>query len=263
MSKVVIGLVLLATLAYAAPPAACPSLLTVGVACPTVRTLQANLVKLKLLAAGAVTGKYDAATATAVGKFQTQNKLNPGANLGKAGATTITAIATAAASGADTGNISPNGRKQMARLLAWAKSHNSGSSHGQCYAYVWKYIMAVGYGKISGSHFPGSEMGSAYARDFAIYMNKPGIAEKWGLRRLKINNPYDAPAGAIIVVKAGTPGTANPVAGDIAIKSDVKMSRYGAPNSFYFINDGPYMNYHDPRRFTQDHGVLLGAYVPL
>ena len=31
------------------------------------------------------------------------------------------------------------------------------------------------------------------------------------------NNPYNAPAGSIVVVRAGTPGTANPVAGDIAV----------------------------------------------
>ena len=33
------------------------------------------------------------------------------------------------------------------------------------------------------------------------------------------NNPYNAPRGAIVVVKAGTPGTAHPVAGDIAVAS--------------------------------------------
>ena len=58
----------------------------------------------------------------------------------------------------------------------------------------------------------------AYAYQFhsAIGSGKCGlkdVKEQYG------NNPYNAPRGALVVVKAGTPGTAHPVAGDIAVAS--------------------------------------------
>ena len=45
---------------------------------------------------------------------------------------------------------------------------------------------------------------------------------KCGLKNVKDkydNNPYNAQEGALVVVSAGTPGTAHPVAGDIAVAS--------------------------------------------
>ena len=54
---------------------------------------------------------------------------------------------------------------------------------------------------------------------WADYLNKDGNAARLGLSNLKLDNPYNAPAGALVVVRAGTPGTANPTAGDIAVAS--------------------------------------------
>ncbi|HEX4622723.1 MAG TPA: hypothetical protein VH208_14260, partial [Myxococcaceae bacterium] len=77
-------------------------------------------------------------------------------------------------------------------------------------------------------------------------------AHRLGLRKLDIKNPYDAPPGAVVVVAAGSPGTFDPKAGDISV----------AAGDAHFINDGPHMTYGDPGKFTDNGGVLLGAWVP-
>jgi len=138
----------------------------------------------------------------------------------------------------------------MKALLAYALAHNNGGSHGHCYEWVWKYLMNVpgGYGKISSSNQP--NVPPAYARDFADWMNKGSNAKTYGLQKLNVDTPYGAPAGAIVVVPPGVPGTANPVAGDIAV----------AKGDGEFVNDGPHMSYGPPASFPK--GKVLGVYVP-
>ena len=46
-----------------------------------------------------------------------------------------------------------------------------------------------------------------------------GNAARLGMVNLNLDSPYKAPGGAIVVVRAGTPGTVNPTAGDIAVAS--------------------------------------------
>lgn len=151
----------------------------------------------------------------------------------------------------DKPEISEDAARQMARIVAFAEANNGGASNGDCFKYVWRYIYQSGYGKIRNYH-DAPDMKSDYARHFAEYMNSGDNARRWGLRRLSVASPYDAPRGAIVVVGPGTPGTRHPVAGDIAV----------ARGDGTFINDGPRMRYGDPSRFARDGGRLLGVYVP-
>lgn len=158
---------------------------------------------------------------------------------------------TADAAPAEPGD-SARGRQQMADVLAYAEKNNSGASKGRCFEYVWKYLTTSGYGNLR-AYSDAPDMPSAYARNFAEYMNANGNAAKWGLRRLPIDVPHDAPAGAVVVVAAGSPGTSHPTAGDIAI----------AAGGGRFVNDGPNMNYGPRASFKNDGGRVLGIYAPL
>ena len=198
-------------------------------------------------------GKFGPATKGTVESFQKANKLTPPPGLeGVVGKTTLEQLRKAGSStGVD--GISAQGREQMRKLLEYAELNNSGASRGQCFGYVWNYMTSngSGYGKIR-NYNDAPDMPSTYARNFAEYMNTHGNAERWGLSKLNITNPYDAPPGAIVVVAPGTPGTAHPTAGDIAI----------AAGGGRFVNDGPNMGYGDPARFLRDGGRVLGVYVP-
>lgn len=140
---------------------------------------------------------------------------------------------------------------QMANLLAYAEANHGGASTGQCFQYVWRYIHSSGYGKIK-NYGDCPAMGSAEARMFAEFMNGGTNAAEWGIGKLSGSTPYDAPAGSIVVVGPGSPGTSHATAGDIAV----------ARGDGTFINDGPQMNYGPPGRFLADGGSLLGIYAP-
>jgi len=94
---------------------------------------------------------------------------------------------------------------------------------GRCYSHVADYIDAVGYGGILKGGFNDAIPPEywAEAHDFADYLNQGSNAADLDLKNIQRdcgNNPYNAPEGAIIVVAAGAPGTANPTAGDITVK---------------------------------------------
>lgn len=156
-------------------------------------------------------------------------------------------------------SISPAGRDQMNRLVQYARGHNVGSSNGDCFNYVWRYLTSSGYGKLKNwNDLP--NMQSAYARNFAEYLNaSPAHLAEAGLQRLDtsvsppITNPHDprVPPGAVVVVGPGSTGTSHATAGDITVRGS-------APGEF--INDGP-MGRHMGNRQSW-HGKLLGVYVP-
>lgn len=191
----------------------------------------------------ATDGEFGPATAAAVRAFQTSKGLAPVS--GEVGATTLEHLKKSGSAG-----VSPDAAQQMERLVAYAMSHHQGGSYGDCFKFVWKYITAVGYGKIR-NYNDCADMPSGYARNFAEYMNA-GNAKRWGLRRISASTPYDAPRGAIVVVGPGTPGTHHPYAGDIAV----------ARGNGLFVNDGPAMSYGAPGSFLRDGGWLMGVYVP-
>ena len=159
-------------------------------------------------------------------------------------------------------SISPQGEKEMQTLLAQAKKNADGKRPlGWCYKQVKEDIAEVGYGDIAKQGntsqlkpLPGSDQ--EYAHDFADYMNAKAAnghtnADNLGLQKLPITNPYDAPPGSIVVVRAGTPGTRNPVAGDIVVA--------GGGGKFY--NDGN-MGYGGSKNFPKGNTYVLGIYAP-
>lgn len=208
------------------------------------RGMRGSAVKaLQALLKIAETGAFDEDTVAAVKAFQVEGGLSPVS--GRVGPTTLKALR------ARSPEVSAEAAAQMARLVAVAESGHRGASRGDCFKYVWGFIVKARYGKIT-RHDDAPDMPSGYARNFAEYMNSGNNAQRWGLKRLSISNPYDAPRGAIVVVGPGTPGTRHPTAGDIAV----------ARGDGSFINDGPNMRYGPPARFAADGGTLLGAYVP-
>ena len=140
-------------------------------------------------------------------------------------------------------------------LLQVAKSDSRGRRpDGRCYSHVSGYIDKVGYGGIQKNGFD-SAIPSQYwaeAHDFADYLNKNGNAARLGLKNTHGNNPYHAPAGSIVVVRAGTPGTANPTAGDIAVAD-------GGSGNFW---NGGDMGYGGSSNFPPGNTFVLGIFVP-
>merc|ERR1719273_2347105 len=162
--------------------------------------------------------------------------------------------------GGNSGGSSGGGSQcgSMSSMEKHAKSNSQGRRpDGRCYFHVANFIDAVGYGGIPRNGF-NSYVNSAYyaeARQFAEWMNRGSNASKAGLKNICSGrgcNPYDAPAGAIIVVRAGTPGTAHPTAGDIAIK---------AKGRDLFWNGGE-MGYGGRGNFGSSNTYVLGTYVP-
>jgi hypothetical protein len=101
-------------------------------------------------------------------------------------------------------------------------------------------------------------MQSGEARNFSGYLNaSQRNLDEAGLKRLDttlnppITSPHDPriPKGAVIVVAAGSTGTAHPTAGDITIKAGEGR----------FVNDGPNMDYGTAATWQ---GKLLGVYIP-
>ncbi|MEB3284797.1 MAG: hypothetical protein VKN33_05880 [Candidatus Sericytochromatia bacterium] len=136
---------------------------------------------------------------------------------------------------------------QMASLAQLAVQRSQGKGpDGMCYKHVadWLEYSGVRYG-----NFPDARLSGMEARNFSELVNPdPG---KYGLKRLDIDNPYDAPPGAIVVVRAGTPGTAHPTAGDIAV----------ATGKGWFANGGE-MGYGGAGNFPPGNNYVLGVYVP-
>ncbi len=168
---------------------------------------------------------------------------------------TITATQTQTSDAAPA--VSEKGRKQMADVVDYALSNHRGASNGQCFNAVWGYLTSSGYGNLKAwGDLP--DMGSDEAREFAEFLNKSSAnLDEAGLQRLDtaynppITSPHDPriPEGAVIVVAAGSYGTAHPTAGDIVIKAGEGR----------FINDGPNMDYGTASNWT---GKLLGVYIP-
>ena len=143
-------------------------------------------------------------------------------------------------------------------IESYAKSHSQGKSpDGYCYSHVADYIDATGFGGIDKNGFNDAIPPQywQYAYQFAEYLNKGSNAADLCLENAQktySNNPYKAPDGSIVVVRAGTPGTANPVAGDIAIVG----------RGDYFWNGGE-MGYGGSQNFPSNNDYVLGIYIPL
>ena len=145
-----------------------------------------------------------------------------------------------------------DGLEQRSRLLSIARSASIGRRpDGLCYKHVCEFLVAChGYGKIIDPYtqFPSGDL--PVAHDFADLMNT--ASERYGLIKLSVTSPYDAPSGSIVVVAAGSPGTANPTAGDISV----------ADGKGNFYNGGA-MSYGGRAGWAASpRAELLGCYVP-
>ncbi|MEB3299004.1 MAG: hypothetical protein VKO21_05910 [Candidatus Sericytochromatia bacterium] len=155
-----------------------------------------------------------------------------------------------AASPADPG-ISERGLAQIKRLVeVAARAAGRRRPGGYCYRAVHGYLMKSGSGDLVSGSIPWTH--ARYARQFGEYLNKGDNAARLGLRKLDLTNPYEAPAGALVVVRPGAPGTRPPRAGDIAV----------AAGNGKFYNDG-LMNYGGPEGFPPGNRHVVGIYVPL
>lgn len=152
--------------------------------------------------------------------------------------------------------ISARGQRQMKDLVRMAIIGCGKSRPHSCYGTVYNYIRQVGYGNMPNVGPPGAYSDSAH--QFADYANQPGNCEKLGIRRIRVATPWDAPTGALIVVRGGSPldtstypGRDGRPAGDIAI----------ACGNGRFINYGN-MTYPPKSKLTPFSPDLLGVYVP-
>ena len=195
-------------------------------------------------------GAFGTNTETAVRDFQASQQIMQN---GIVGLDTWAAL-VGNGGGGDPGGISPASQAQMDAMYSHARSQSLGyAPDGRCYYHVANFIDAVGYGYISVNGFNAAIPPEYYAEAsmFAEYLNQNGNAERLGMGRLNLDNPYEAPAGAIVVVRAGTPGTAHPTAGDIAIA--------GGNGEFY---NGGMMGYGGSGNFYPGNDYVLGIYIP-
>jgi GH24 family phage-related lysozyme (muramidase) len=213
---------------------------------PAVKRVQ------RLLAVDA-DGKFGPATRAAVAEFQREHHeaSHKGVHKGVIDAHTL-ALLTKHPVGSIEGETH-NGTAQRHKMLSIAHAASAGRHpDGRCYFHVCQFfIQCGGYGKIKNPYtqFPSSALPEAH--DFADLVNSRGPAH-FGLDRLSIHNPYDAPPGAIVVVAAGSPGTHHPTAGDIAIADG-----HGA---FY---NGGLMGYSGRAGWNASpRARLLGCYIP-
>jgi GH24 family phage-related lysozyme (muramidase) len=147
---------------------------------------------------------------------------------------------------------SKDGAAQRSKLLGIARAGSQGRRpDGRCYYHVCMFLVACGhYGKITNPYKQFTDAQRAEAHDFADLMSA-GV-ERWGLERVAIRNPYDAPSGSIVVVAAGSPGTHHPTAGDIAV----------ADGHGQFYNGGM-MGYGGRAGWDAARGAkVLGCYIP-
>jgi len=187
-------------------------------------------------------GKFGPGTKKAVSEFQREHHMDVS---GSVGPKTLEAMEKAAKShGVD--GISAHGRQQMEALLNVAQRGSAGRRpDGMCLKHVGDFLDRVSYGKIGHGAAPRLPM----AKDFGNWLNANYKSK--GLKKLDIDNPYKAPPGSIVVVRAGTPGTHHPTAGDIVV--------VGKNGHFY---NGGEMGYGGSQNFPKGNHHVIGIFAP-
>ena len=190
-------------------------------------------------------GKYGPATQKAVADFQHSAHLDSGPGVGSVGAKTLAALEKAQRStGVD--GISAKGRQQMQELLNIAQRNSAGKRpDGLCLKHVGDYLDQTTYGKIGHGGAPRFPL----AHNLGDWLNQHHT--EVGIKKLNIDNPYKAPPGSIVVVRAGTPGTHHPTAGDIVV--------VGKNGHFY---NGGEMGYGGSQNFPKGNNYVIGVFAP-
>ena len=171
------------------------------------------------------TGNFNALTAAAPGT-------GGGSSSGGGGGGGGTGGGGGGGSGGGGGGSSGPATAVMTKLLAYAESHSTFGEDGYCLTHVEQFMVAVGYP--GGTH----GVGHAYAWDFGV--DAKANAAAWGLKVLQSGDPYDAPAGGIVVVPYPNPGTGSSgksglqpgEEGDICVASGTGQFYNGGQNSF-------------------------------
>jgi LAS superfamily LD-carboxypeptidase LdcB len=176
------------------------------------------------------------------------NVINPGLLQGNC---SIPSVGSGSTLGQDSG--APVAGNGSLTLLEVARRNSSGKKpDGYCYTHVANYIDQAGFCGIQKNGFNAAIPAGyyLYAKNFAEYLNQGDNASRLGIVKLPIDNPYRAPAGSIVVVRAGTPGTTDSIAGDIAV----------ADGNGKFYNGGD-MGYGGSQNFPPGNNYVLGVYV--
>ncbi len=218
-----------------------------------VKQLQQRLEKYGY-EVGKIDGDFGDKTKSAVKRFQKAFGLQADGVVGKATWKMLSVDAKGkvnkpgSVGGVSMGNVSGSAKAQMAALVRTAIAGAAGRSpQGWCLKRIGDYLDQISYGGIGRGALPRMP----YAKNVAEYLNAGDRWKSMGLKRLNIDNPYEAPAGAIVVVRPGTPGTAHPTAGDIVV----------AAGGGRFLNDGE-MGYGGSGNFPPGNNYVLGVYIP-
>ena len=206
--------------------------------------MQGNAVKhVQHLLGISADGKYGPGTKKAVADFQHSAGMHGG--IGSVGPKTLAAMEKAQHS-AGVGGISAKGRQQMKELLNIAQANSQGKRpDGMCLKHVGDYLDRTSYGKIGHGGAPRFPL----AHNLGDWLNKNH--SQMGIKKLNIDNPYKAPPGSIVVVRAGTPGTHHPTAGDIVV--------VGKNGHFY---NGGEMGYGGSQNFPKGNNYVIGVFAP-
>jgi hypothetical protein len=146
-------------------------------------------------------------------------------------------------------NITDGVKAEMQRMAELAIQNSAGKKpDGDCYRHVADYLEKFGvkYGAF-GAGAPA--LSGLLAKNFVSLVDANPAAH--GLTKLPLDNPYQAPPGAIVVVRPGTPGTKHKTAGDIAV----------ATGKGWFANGGE-MGYGGSQNFPPGNDYVLGIYMP-
>jgi hypothetical protein len=176
------------------------------------------------------------------------NVINPGLLQGNC---SIPSVGSGATLGQDSG--APVAGNGSLTLLEVARRNSVGRRpDGRCYQHVANYIDQAGFCGIQKNGFNAAIPAGyyRYAKNFAEYLNQGDNASRLGIVKLGTDNPYRAPAGSIVVVRPGTPGTAHPTAGDIVV----------ADGQGNFYNGGE-MGYGGSQNFPPGNNYVLGVYA--
>ncbi len=183
------------------------------------------------------------------------NVINPGLLQGNCSISSPGSAGSNSTLGADSG--APVAGNGSASLLEVARRDSGGKKpDGRCYTHVAKYINQAGFCGIPKNGFD-SKIPSAYwpeARQFGEYLNQGNNASNLGIVKLPTDNPYRAPAGSIVVVRADRPGCegslCHPTAGDIAVAD--------GQGSFY---NGGEMGYGGSQNYPPGNNYVIGIYA--
>jgi hypothetical protein len=180
------------------------------------------------------------------------------------------------ASGSGSLSLSKQAKQEMSSLVTTAQRQLNTVPNGFCLEAIGNYLQSMNKYGGTPAHPHGIADGAMprlpEAKDAAAWL--AANYKAYGLKRLDvgphaIKNPYDAPEGSLIFVRAGTPGTVNHTAGDVTVKgpgdqlyNDTNMAYYWYPASADSFGKGVQSPSAAPHNFPPGNNYVLGIYAP-